>query len=122
MHAVDRGRRGARQSLQSRARDQLHLMGEEVARVIRRFVVVLVGAEALGLHILEERSARRDVQDLEAATEAEHRHAILQRPSGELQLHHVARRIGVPQQRVPRLAEGRRLDVHPARQQQPAHR
>ena len=61
--------------------------------------------------VLDERSAERDVQDLDPAAHAEDRQAAVERPLDELELEGVALRVGRREKLVRLLAVRRRLDV-----------
>jgi hypothetical protein len=82
--------------------------------VAEREVVVLDRGGALRLEILPERAPRREIDELQAATYAEHRLVIAHRPFGEHELDAVARGIGPVTIRVTVLAVDGWIDVRPA--------
>src|SRR6266550_2630019 len=107
-----------------RRRDELahevHLVRQLVAPpTAHGKVVVLDRGRMLRRHILVQRAANRDIDELRAATDREHRLPVRKCPPQEQQLGPVARRIRPATQWAARLAIGGRIHVDAARQKQP---
>src|SRR5688500_10108728 len=118
VHAVDRDRVGVERGSQARSRRELDAVSKVVAlEPVVREVVVLERVRVLGLEVLVERSAQRDVDDLEPSAEPENRLVVLDRPLHELKLDAVARRIDPSETRMRRLTERGGVDVDSARDQ-----
>src|SRR3989442_9317168 len=95
-------------------RGPLNLLPSLPARVSR--VLGPLGDET---HVLDERAAESDVQDLDSATHAEDREAPFERALGQLELERVAARLGRHQVVGPLLPVEARVDVASAAEQTP---
>ena len=74
----------------------------------------MLGPLGLDRHVLDERPAERDVQDLNAPAHAEDREPALERALGQLELELVAQRLGRREVLGRLLPVAARVDVAPA--------
>ena len=110
-------RAGTENAREPAPRGHLDVMRQIVAgesRLAEREVVVPDRPRHLFGHVLKQRAARRNVDQLHSAADAEHRFAFRQRPPRECELDPVAIAVGPVAQSVRLSPVGHRVDVRTA--------